>query len=101
MEKPKRTRKKKDLNVNVDLGNADISLKRDVQGTEIDIDTRIIDVHIEKNEDSLTIDVEIDDTKVYEFVSNGESKHLPKGTLWKITGAMARHFIKKGFGKLK
>lgn len=101
MEQKKGTRKKKDLNVNVDLGNTDISVKRDVKGTEIDIDTRILDVHIDKNENSLTIDVEIDNQKIYEFVSNGESKHLPKGTLWKITGAMARHFIKKGFGKLK
>lgn len=97
----KKTRKKKDLNVNVDLGNTEISLKKDVNGTEIDLDSRIVDVHIEKDENGLSIDIEIDDSKVYEFVSNGESKHMPKGTLWKITGAMARHFIKKGLGKLK
>jgi len=97
----KKPRKKRNLNVNVDLGNTEISVKKDVNGTEIDLDSRIIDVHIDKNEDGLSIEIDIDDAKVYEFVSNGQSKHMPKGTLWKITGAMARHFIKKGFGKLK
>jgi hypothetical protein len=97
----KKPRKKKDLNVKVDLGNTEISLKKDVNGTEIDIDSRIIDVHIDKNDHGISIDVEIDDQKIYEFESNGASKHMPKGTLWKITGEMVRHFIKKGFGKLK
>lgn len=97
----KKTRKKKDLNVNVDLGNTEISLKRDVNGTKIDVDSRIVDVHLESDADGIDLTIEIDDTKVYEFEANGNSKHLPKGTLWKITGAMARHFLKKGFGKLK
>jgi hypothetical protein len=97
----KKTRKKKDLNVNVDLGNTEISLKRDVSGTKIDVDSRIVDVHLESDSDGIDLSIEIDDTKVYEFEANGISKHLPKGTLWKITGAMARHFLKKGFGKLK
>jgi len=97
----KKPRKKRDLNINLDLGNTEISLKKDVNGVEIDVDSCIIDVHIDKDENGLNVEIEIDDTKVYEFVANGQSKHLPKGTLWKITGAMARHFIKKGFGKLK
>jgi hypothetical protein len=97
----KKPRKKKDFNINVDLGNTEISLKRDVNGTQIDVDSRIIDVHIDKNDTGLSVEVEIDDQKVYEFESNGASKHMPKGELFKVTGEMVRHFIKKGFGKLK
>jgi len=97
----KKPRKKKDLNINVDLGNTEISLKRDVNGTQIDVDSRIIDVHIDKNDQGISIDVEVDDKTVYEFESNGTSKHMPKGQLFKVTGEMVRHFIKKGFGKLK
>jgi hypothetical protein len=97
----KKPRKKKDLNINIDLGNTEISLKRDVNGTQIDVDSRIIDVHIDKDDNGISVDDEIDDQKVYEFESNGTSKHMPKGQLFKITGEMVRHFIKKGFGKLK
>jgi hypothetical protein len=97
----KKPRKKKDLNINVDLGKTEISLKRDVNGTQIDVDSRIIDVHIDKNDQGISIDVELDDKTVYEFESNGTSKHMPKGELFKVTGEMVRHFIKKGFGKLK
>ena len=97
----KKPRKKKDLNIKVDLGNTEISLKRDVNGTQIDVDSRIVDVHIDKNENEISIDVEIDDKMVYEFESNGTSKHMPKGELFKVTGEMVRHFIKRGFGKLK
>jgi hypothetical protein len=97
----KKPRKKKDLNINVDLGKTEISLKRDVNGTQIDVDSRIIDVHIDKNDQGISIDVELDDKTVYEFESNGASKHMPKGELFKVTGEMVRHFIKKGFGKLK
>lgn len=97
----KKPRKKKDLNINVDLGKTEISLKRNVNGTQIDVDSRIIDVHIDKNDQGISIDVELDDKTVYEFESNGASKHMPKGELFKVTGEMVRHFIKKGFGKLK
>ena len=97
----KRTRKKKDIDVTLNVNNAELKVKRDITGTEIDLDTRVIDVHIDKNADGVHATIEIDDKVIYEFVGNGESKHLPKGTIWKITGEMLKHFIKKGFGKLK
>lgn len=97
----KRTRKKKNIDVTLNVNNAELKVKRDIKGTEIDLDTRIIDVHIDKTSDEVKVQVEIDDKVIYEFVGNGESKHLPKGTIWKITGEMLKHFIKKGFGKLK
>jgi hypothetical protein len=97
----KKTRKKKDIDVTLNVNNAELKVKRDIQGIEIDLDTRIIDVHIDKTEGATKVEIEIDDKVIYEFVGNGESKHLPKGILFKVTGEMLKHFIKKGFGKLK
>jgi len=97
----KRTRKKKDIDVTLNVNNAELKVKRDINGTEIDLDTRIIDVHIDKDSDGVHATIEIDDKLIYEFVGNGESKHLPKGVMFKISGEMLKHFIKKGFGKLK
>jgi hypothetical protein len=97
----KKTRKKKDIDVTLNVNNAELKVKRDIQGIEIDLDTRIIDIHIDKSEGETKVEIEIDDKVIYEFVGNGESKHLPKGVLFKVTGEMLKHFIKKGFGKLK
>jgi len=97
----KKTRKKKDINVKLNVNDAELKVKRDVEGTEIDLDTRILDIHIDKTEGETKVAIDIDDKVIYEFVGNGESKHLPKGAIFKITGEMLKHFIKKGFGKLK
>jgi len=97
----KRTRKKKDIDVNINVNNAELKVKRDIKGTQIDLDTRIIDVHIDKDSSGVHATIEIDDKVIYEFVGNGESKHLPKGVMFKISGEMLKYFIKKGFGKLK
>jgi len=97
----KKTRKKKDIDVTLNVNNTELKVKRDIQGIEIDLDTRIIDIHIDKSEGETKVEIEIDDKVIYEFVGNGESKHLPKGVLFKVTGEMLKHFIKKGFGKLK
>jgi hypothetical protein len=45
--------------------------------------------------------VELDASKEYVFVSNGKSKHLPKGSEYKITGEMAIQFVKQGLGEVK
>jgi hypothetical protein len=97
----KKTRKKKDLNVKLNVNDAELTVKRDVTGTEIDIDTRLVDIHIEKDADGVHATIEIDDKVIYEFEGNGQSKHLPKGVLFKISGEMLKQFIKRGFGKLK
>jgi len=97
----KKTRKKKDIDVTLNVNNAELKVKKDIKGTEIDLDTRIIDVHIDKKPNEVKVEIEIDDKVMYEFVGNGESKHLPKGAIFKVTGEMVKHFIKKGFGKLK
>ena len=97
----KKTRKKKDLSVKLNVNDAELTVKKDINGTEIDLDTRLVDVHIEKNAEGVHATIEIDDKVIYEFEGNGESKHLPKGVLFKVSGEMLKHFLKRGFGKLK
>jgi len=98
-KKPKKP--KKPIDIKVDTKNVDIEIKRDENGNvKVDVDTKRVDVHFEKTEDKINLDFEIDDTKEYEFESFG-SKHLPKGTIWKVTGEMLKIFLKKGIGKLK
>lgn len=100
MEKKTR-RKKKDLDIDLKVNNADVSIERNETGTTVDVDSEIVDVHYHKDQDGkVTLDVEIDDKAVYEFVSNGASKHMPKGAIFKISGAMLRIFLQRGFGKL-
>jgi len=100
MEKKPR-RKKKNLDIDLKVNNADVSIERTEDKTVIDVDSNLVDVHYEKQGDKVTIDIEIDDKKVYEFVSNGASKHMPKGAIFKVSGAMLKLFIQRKFGKLK
>lgn len=79
-EKPKRT--KKPVNV------------------EVKIDTDKIDVNFKKDESGVSLDIEIDDQKEYSFESFG-TQHMPKGTIWKVSGELLKIFLKRGIGKLK
>lgn len=100
MKTPKR--KKKAVDVKVDTPNIDATFQRDEEGNvKVDIDSKRVDVHVEKTEDKISIDVEIDDKAVYQFESNGKASRMPKGMVFKITGAMLKLFLKQGFGRLK
>jgi len=103
MTDKKRTRKpKRDVAINIDTPNVDLNIERDVNGdVRANLDTNKVDVHVEKTDDKLTINVEIDDTTIYEFESNGKSKHLGKGQIFKIAGKLAKYFIQRGFGRIK
>lgn len=103
MENKKRTRKpKRDVAINIDTPNIDVSIEKDVNGDiRADLDTKKIDVHVEKTNEKLTINVEIDDTTIYEFESNGKSKHMGKGQIFKVVGKLAKYFIQRGFGRIK
>jgi hypothetical protein len=106
MEKPKKQKKpRKPLNIKIDTKNVDVEINRDVDGnTTIDLDSPIVDVHVEKTDSGKSIEIDfdsIDDRKEYVFESNGTSKLLPKGTLWKITGELVKIFLKRKLGKLK
>jgi hypothetical protein len=98
-EKPKRA--KKPINVKIDTKNIDIEIKRDEDGdVQIDVDTKKVDAHFKKDESGISLDIEIDDQKEYEFESFG-TRTMPKGTIWKVTGELLKIFLKRGIGKLK
>jgi hypothetical protein len=103
MDQKKRTRKpKRDVAINIDTPNADLSIEKDVNGDlRASLDTNKVDIEVEKTAEKLTINVEIDDKTIYEFESNGKSKHMGKGQVFKIAGAMAKFFIQRGFGRIK
>ena len=93
---------KKPLNINIDTKNVDIKIQRDEEGNvEASLDTNLIDVEVSKDENGVNVDIHLDDDKEYEFESNGKSEHLPKGTVWKVTGELAKIFLRQKFGKLK
>lgn len=98
----KKPRKKKELKVKIDTKHVDVDFTRGADGeVELNIDTPIVDAHYTKDKDgNKELDVIVDGAE-YEFVSNGNSPHMPKGTVWKITGELLRNFLKKGLGKRK
>jgi hypothetical protein len=98
MERKKRT--KKPINISIDTKNIDIEIKRDENGLTVEVDTPKIDAKLTKNDKGLNIDVDINDKDFYNFESNGDSKHLIKGQVYRITGEKLKLFLKKGFGKL-
>jgi hypothetical protein len=97
------TRKpKKPLNISIDTKHVDIEFHRDAEGNvNASLDTPIIDVDVTKTDKGVNVKVDLDNDKEYEFESNGKEHHLPKGTVWKITGELAKIFLKRGLGKLK
>lgn len=103
MAENKRTRKpKRDVAINIDTPNADLSIEKDIDGDiRANLDTDKVDISFEKTADKLTINVEIEDETIYEFESNGKSKHMGKGQVFKIAGKLAKYFITRGFGRIK
>jgi hypothetical protein len=103
MSENKRTRKpRRDVQINVDLPNADLSIEKDVNGDlRASLDTNKIDIDVEKTADKLIINVEVDDNTIYEFESNGKSRHMGRGQVFKIAGKLAKYFIQRGFGRIK
>jgi hypothetical protein len=101
MEAPKRPkRKKKPIDIHIDTKNVDVDIQRDSEGNvKIDVDTKKVDIHFKKEEGIRTLDIEIDDSKEYEFESFG-SKHMVKGTIWKVSGELLKIFLSRGLGKL-
>lgn len=97
-DKPKKA--KKPVNIKIDTKNIDIEINRDENGLTVEVDTPIIDAKLTKNDEGLNIDVDINDKDFYNFESNGTSKHLIKGKIYRITGDKLKMFLKRGFGKL-
>lgn len=99
MKTPKKV--KKPIDIQIDTKNVDVEIHRDVEGNvEIDVVTQKVDAHFTKTDAGMNLDIEIDDSKEYQFESFG-SEQMPKGTIWKITGEMLKIFLKLKIGKLK
>jgi polyribonucleotide nucleotidyltransferase len=100
MNNPKR--KKRNVEISVDTPNVDVNVSRNQNGDlNIDIDGKRIDAKIERTGEKLSIEIEIEDRKVYEFESNGKNGRLAKGHIFKISGAILKLFLKQGWGKIK
>ncbi len=95
----KRPRKKKVLDVNIDTKYVDVNIKRDASGeVDVTIDTPIVDAQFHKDVNGKKT-LTFHDNDEYTFESNGASPHLPKGTIWVVTGEIIKNLIQKGLGK--
>lgn len=54
-------KKKKDLNINIDTKKVDVKISRKDGKLDVEIDTPIIDAHIEKDEE-LKVDIKADES---------------------------------------
>ncbi len=99
----KKTTKKRPVKAKIDTKNVDVTFEKDSEGNAtLEIDTEKTDITVTKKASGgVKVEVEIDDKLVYEFESNGNSKHMPKGKIFKVTGEMVKLFLKRGFGNLK
>lgn len=46
------------------------------------------------------VSIDIKDDAMYNFKSNGKSKHMPKDEVYNISGTMLKLFISKGYGHI-
>ena len=101
MNKPKRTRKKKEINVSIDTPKVDVEFNKDLDGNiELEIDTPRVDIHAEKTDDKITFEIEINDKETYYFEANGSDGRMKKGAIIKLSGELLKMFLKRGFGKM-
>lgn len=91
----------KEFKVSIDTEKFDAEIVKDETGFHADIDTPRVDVHIEKTADKFELDIEIDDKAEYQIVGTGTDRRLPKGTIWRVTGAIVKTFLKQGIANLK
>jgi hypothetical protein len=100
-KKPRKPRIKKALDIKIDTKHVDVDIKRDASGV-VDVIVDVAgnkDLHYHKDAEGKKT-FKIIDAHEYDFESNGTSPHLPKGSIWKITGEMLKNFLAKGLGKM-
>lgn len=99
----RKSRKKKELDISIDTKRVDVDIERDAEGNlEVEWDGKHIDGKYTKSaKGKVTLAVEIDDSKSYLFEANGTNRKLPKGAIWKLTGAVIKTFLARGWGKIK
>jgi len=95
-------RKKKPVDFSIDTKNVDIDFKREENGdVQLDIDTRKFDAKFTKKDGNVTLEVDIDDDGIYDFVANGEADFMKRNQVWNVTGKVLKQWLKSKFGKLK
>ena len=98
----RKSKPKKELDISIDGKKVDIDIDRESNGDlEVNIDAQKFDAKDTRKGDKVSIEVDLDDDQTYLFESNGTNRRLPKGALWKLTGAVIKTFLKRGWGKLK
>lgn len=99
----RKSKPKKELDISIDTKRVDIDIDRDAEGNvEVSWDGKHVDGKYSKSKDGkVTLEVEINDKETYLFESNGSNRRLPKGTIYKLTGAVIKSFIRQKYGKLK
>ena len=91
----KNKRKKKSVNVKVDTKNVDVEFDRDENGdVEFNIDTKKIDANYKKVGDEYTLEVDIDNDGIYDFVANGNAEFMKRNQVWKVTGKVLKLWLK-------
>jgi Icc-related predicted phosphoesterase len=91
----------KEFKVSIDTEKFDAEIVKDETGFRAEIDTPRVDVTIEKTDDKFVLDIEIDDKAEYQIVGTGKDKRMPRGTMWRVTGAILKTFLKQGIANLK
>lgn len=73
----KKGRKKKDISVDIDTKNVDLHIERKDGDLEATLDTPIIDVYVEKKDDKVKVKVKADDkiTKVFRNLRQKKSSY--------------------------
>ena len=98
----RKSKTKKELDISIDTKRVDIDIERDADGNvEVEFDGKHIDGKYTKKGNKVTLEVEINDNETYLFEANGSNRRLPKGTIYKLTGAVIKSFIRNKYGKLK
>ena len=73
----------------------------DTKSGRFDIDTKKFDAHYSKKGDEYTLEVDIDNDGIYDFVANGDASFMKKNQVWKVTGKVLKLWLKSKFGKRK
>ena len=100
--KTARKSNKKVLDIDIDTKRVDVEIDRDKDGNlDVKWDGKHVDGHYKKEGDKITLEVEINDQDTYLFEGNGSNRRLPKGAVWKLTGAVIKTFLNRKWGKIK
>ena len=78
-----------------------MDIKRDADGNvDIIVDTEKVDAHYKKQGDKVSLDGGTFKMTKNIFLRETERiGNCPKGAFWKITGAIIKTFLKRGWGK--